>query len=75
MWGYILLAVAVFCWGTNFVPVKKFDAGDGVFFQWIMCTAIWIAGLIVNVVRGHHAKFQPWAMLGGFLWATGEETF
>jgi len=39
-----------------------------------MCTAIWIAGLIVNIVRMHTAKFQPWAMLGGFLWATGNMT-
>jgi len=41
-----------------------------VFYQWIMCSAIWIAGLIVNCIQ-HFPPFQPLAMLGGFLWCTG----
>ncbi len=69
--GYAALAIAVLFWGTNFVPVKKFDAGDGVFFQWVMCCAIWVAGLIVNIIRHQTARFEPFAMLGGILWATG----
>lgn len=27
--GYIASAVAVLCYGTNFIPVKKFETGDG----------------------------------------------
>jgi len=60
----------VICFGSNFVPVKKFDTGDGVFYQWIMCSAVWIAGMIVNAARNFPA-FEPFAMLGGVLWCTG----
>jgi len=58
------------CFGSNFVPVKKFETGDGVFFQWILCCAIWLSGMVVNIARGF-PQFQPFAMLGGFLWCTG----
>jgi glucose uptake protein GlcU len=68
--GFICAGVAVVCFGSNFVPVKKFETGDGMFFQWVMCTAIWIAGFAVNIYQGF-PEFQPLAMLGGFLWCTG----
>jgi len=71
--GYICVAIAVLMFGSNFVPVKKFKTGDGVFFQWILCCAIWIAGFVVNVARGF-PPFKPFAMLGGFLWCTGNMT-
>jgi len=56
--------------GSNFIPVKKFHSGDGVFYQWIMCSAIWACGFIVFVFR-NFPPFQPLSMLGGFLWCTG----
>jgi len=68
--GFLCAAIAVAFFGSNFVPVKKYEAGDGLFFQWIMCTAIWISGFIVNAAQGF-PPFQPLAMLGGFLWCTG----
>jgi len=68
--GFVCAAIAVVCFGSNFVPVKKFETGDGMFFQWIMCTAIWVSGFLVNVARGF-PPFQPLAMLGGFLWCSG----
>lgn len=34
--GFIAAAVAIVCFGSNFVPIKKFETGDGVFFQWYM---------------------------------------
>ncbi|XP_077156129.1 transmembrane protein 144 isoform X2 [Paroedura picta] len=71
--GFTSSAVAVFLFGSNFVPVKKFDTGDGMFFQWILCTSIWIVSLIVNLIQ-NCPKFWPLAMLGGFLWATGNVT-
>jgi glucose uptake protein GlcU len=40
------------------------------FFQWIMCSAIWMVGLIVQISRGS-PRFEPFAMLGGALWCTG----
>uniref|UniRef100_A0A1W7RCG4 Transmembrane protein 144 n=1 Tax=Agkistrodon contortrix contortrix TaxID=8713 RepID=A0A1W7RCG4_AGKCO len=71
--GFISSAVAVVLFGSNFVPVKKFDTGDGMFFQWILCAAIWIVSLIVNLIQ-NSPKFWPLAMVGGFLWATGNVT-
>ncbi|XP_048449258.1 transmembrane protein 144-like, partial [Rhincodon typus] len=67
--GFIACAVAVVFFGSNFVPVKKFDTGDGMFFQWILCAAIWIVSLAVNLIL-KCPEFWPLAMLGGFLWAT-----
>ncbi|XP_063165713.1 transmembrane protein 144 isoform X2 [Candoia aspera] len=71
--GFTSSAVAVVLFGTNFVPVKKFDTGDGMFFQWILCAAIWIVSLIVNLIQ-NSPRFWPLAMVGGFLWATGNVT-
>eukprot|EP01119_Soliformovum_irregulare_P011423 TRINITY_DN2853_c0_g1_i1.p1 TRINITY_DN2853_c0_g1~~TRINITY_DN2853_c0_g1_i1.p1 ORF type:complete len:360 (+),score=72.67 TRINITY_DN2853_c0_g1_i1:268-1347(+) len=77
--GFGAVGVAVLCFGSNFIPIKKFETGDGVFFQWILCITIWIAGLIVQCTTYSEeriggpgfAPFQPVAMLGGFLWCTG----
>ncbi|KAJ6668736.1 hypothetical protein lerEdw1_012219, partial [Lerista edwardsae] len=87
--GFTSSLIAVLLFGTNFVPVKKFDTGDGkhlslnqtavliqkarMFFQWILCSAIWIVALIVNLIQ-NCPKFWSLAMVGGFLWATGNIT-
>ncbi|OWF45138.1 Transmembrane protein 144 [Mizuhopecten yessoensis] len=67
--GYIAVAVAVLCYGTNFAPVKKFETGDGMFFQWIVCSAILLSGIVIQIVR--QSTFYPIVMLGGVLWETG----
>lgn len=71
--GFVCAGISVLLFGSNFVPVKKFETGDGLFFQWVMASAILIVGMIVNVIRGS-PKFHPFAMLGGALWATGNVT-
>ena len=48
--GYVAVAIAVLGFGTNFVPVKRFETGDGIFFQWVMCAAIWCWGLALQLV-------------------------
>jgi len=68
--GYIACGVAVLFFGTNFIPVKQFQTGDGSFFQWLLCSAIFLVGVIVNAARGF-PTFYPLAMLGGWCWATG----
>nr|CAB3267042.1 transmembrane protein 144-like [Phallusia mammillata] len=68
--GYVGAVIAILLFGSNFVPVKKFETGDGIFFQWVLCTAIWISGLVTNCIQ-NFPTFYPLAMLGGFLWATG----
>lgn len=42
------------------------------FFQWILCAAIWIVSLVVNLIQ-KCPQFWPLAMLGGFVWATGNK--
>jgi len=70
--GFLCVAIAGVCFGSNFVPVKWYSkqVGDGLFFQWIFCSAVWCAGFIVYASRGF-PQFEPLAMLGGFLWCTG----
>lgn len=68
--GFVTAFIAVFFYGTNFAPVKKFDTGDGMFFQWVLCSAIMVTGIIVQLAR-NSPKFYPIVMLGGFLWETG----
>lgn len=68
--GFIGAAVAAVFFGSNFVPVKKYDVADGVFFQLFLGIGIFIVGVVVNGIQ-EAPKFHPFAMLGGVLWATG----
>ncbi|XP_023579467.1 transmembrane protein 144 isoform X2 [Octodon degus] len=68
--GYISSFVAILLFGSNFAPLKKYDTGDGMFLQWVLCAAIWIVALVVNLIL-HCPRFWPFAMLGGCIWATG----
>lgn len=49
-----------------------FDFSTGMFFQWILCASIWIVSLVVNLIQ-NCPRFWPLAMVGGFVWATGED--
>ncbi len=62
--------IAVVFFGSNFVPVKTVETGDGVFFSWVLCSGIFFVGIVVNFVEGF-PPFEPWAMLGGAIWCTG----
>uniref|UniRef100_A0A915CK06 Transmembrane protein 144 n=1 Tax=Parascaris univalens TaxID=6257 RepID=A0A915CK06_PARUN len=66
-------AISAVFFGSMFVPLKREDAGDGMFTQWVMGAAIFFVGMIVNAFEGF-PTFHPLAMLGGALWATGNIT-
>lgn len=68
--GLIGVCVSIFFLGSNFLPIKKYKTGDGMFFQLMLTTGIWVVGFCVNAARGF-PKFYPLPMLGGFLWTTG----
>uniref|UniRef100_A0A3B4D976 Transmembrane protein 144a n=1 Tax=Pygocentrus nattereri TaxID=42514 RepID=A0A3B4D976_PYGNA len=72
-YGFVSCAVSVLFYGSNFVPVKKIDTGDGMFFQWVLCAAVWTVSLVANIIL-RSPKFWPLAMLGGAIWATGNIT-
>lgn len=68
--GYLGAFSAVVLFGSNFLPVKTTDSGDGMFFQFMMCCGIWTVGLCVNIIRGSPVLY-PLAMLGGLIWCSG----
>jgi len=68
--GYICCVLAGILFGSNYVPVKKYKTGNGIYYQWVLCSAVWFAGFVVNCVQ-NFPPFQPLAMLGGALWTTG----
>lgn len=68
--GYLCVFIAVICFGSNFIPLKRIVIGDGIFFQFIMCNAIFMTAIPVLIIQ----SFPPihgLAFLGGFLWCTG----
>ncbi|XP_014786458.1 transmembrane protein 144 isoform X2 [Octopus bimaculoides] len=67
--GYISSAISVIFYGSNFVPVKQYETGDGMFFQWVLSSGIFLVGLIINIYN--QSVFYPLAMVGGVIWATG----
>ncbi|KJE90438.1 transmembrane protein [Capsaspora owczarzaki ATCC 30864] len=71
--GFGAVTASVFLWGSNFVPLKRFESGDGLFFQWVLCSFIFMTGIVVNLIQGS-PEFHPFAMIGGLLWTTGNIT-
>uniref|UniRef100_A0A7E4USN9 EamA domain-containing protein n=1 Tax=Panagrellus redivivus TaxID=6233 RepID=A0A7E4USN9_PANRE len=66
----IQLFLAVFIFGSMFVPIKQFDAGDGFYSQWIMSISILLVGFGIFAYQ-QFTQFYPLAMLGGAFWAMG----
>lgn len=62
--GFIGCIVASLFFGSNFVPVKQFSAGDGVFFQFVYCVAVYVVGLIVDLILNNQ-RFYPLVLIGG----------
>jgi len=69
-WGYIGAAVASVFFGSNYVPVKGYNVGNGISFQWFMCSGILIVGFITMAITGE-VYFDWRAILGGGAWAFG----
>jgi len=49
-WGYVEVLIASVFFGSNFVPVKRYETYDGMFYQWVMCSAIWMTGLFIQLL-------------------------
>lgn len=62
--GFIGCLVASLFFGSNFVPVKQFSAGDGVFFQFVYCVTVYIIGLIVDLILNNQRTY-PLVLIGG----------
>ncbi|VDO21455.1 unnamed protein product [Haemonchus placei] len=71
--GLAACGVSSVFFGSMFVPIRRYDAGDGMFAQWVMSTAILMIGFIVFCLQGFPG-FYPLAMLGGAFWSIGNST-
>jgi glucose uptake protein GlcU len=77
--GLLWCAVAGVGFGVNFLPVKKVDVGDGVFFSFCMSIGIMSVGLFASFAGATQESlafktmpaFEPYAMLGGASWMLG----
>jgi len=77
--GLVYCVVAGVGFGTNFLPVKKIEAGDGIFFSFCMSIGIMIVGLVASFAAQTDESdafkdlptFQPYAVLGGATWMIG----
>jgi hypothetical protein len=68
--GYILLLAASFFYGSCLLPVKKYDIGDALFFQLLMCISAWTVGFVVTGVkqmRMEIVQYSTWPIIGGIL--------
>lgn len=79
--GIAFAAASVVLFGVFAVPTKSSRVGDGMFFQWVMCSAILVCGIVAWMVQcgvGHNAaissyastcpQFEPVSSLGGAIW-------
>jgi glucose uptake protein GlcU len=69
------LAAIVVCCRAAVIPTKIYKTGDGMFFQWVLCSAILMSGIVLFMIQcstsGQCPAFEPLAALGGFIWCTG----
>ncbi|CAF0841464.1 unnamed protein product [Adineta ricciae] len=68
--GFVGCIIASVFFGSNLLPVKQFSVGDGFFFQFIYCVAVWLVGLILDLILNNQ-RFYPLVLVGGVLWTTG----
>lgn len=71
--GHLCCAVAGVGFAVNYLPVKKFDTGDGIFFCAAMSIGILSVGLWTGMflTSDGFPAFEPLAALGGALWMLG----
>lgn len=62
--GFVGCLVASVFFGLNLLPVKQFSAGDGFFFQFVFCVAVWLVGLILDRILDNQ-RFYPLVLIGG----------
>ena len=66
----LLILLPAFLLGINYVLLKRYNKGDGVFFQWLVCVGLWMCGLVVNIVQSPD-QFYVFGIIGGVIWSGG----
>nr|VZI36755.1 unnamed protein product [Spirometra erinaceieuropaei] len=68
--GYAALFCLSIAFGVAYLPVKRFDMGNGLLFQWIVCISIAFCSLVVHFCVGS-PQLRPLSILSGVLFASG----
>lgn len=70
--GLVGAVLGVLCFGSTFVPIKKYKkfAGDGIFAQFLMNFGRFTVGLIILFTRSNRWFYWE-AALGGAIWSIG----
>jgi len=68
--GYLCCLISCLCFGSNYLFAKKVDVRDGMLFTLCLSFGVWCVGALQWLISGLYA-FEPFAMLGGTLWAIG----
>ncbi|KAK6028154.1 hypothetical protein OSTOST_05804, partial [Ostertagia ostertagi] len=66
--GLVSATLATALYGSCYVPVRWFEAGDGMYFQWLMCIGQLLAGVGVLALTGW-PPIYPLALCGGMFFA------
>nr|CDS27228.1 transmembrane protein 144 [Hymenolepis microstoma] len=68
-WGYIAIFALTLAFGTMYIPTKKYDIGNGMIFQWLMCTSLGFCLFAIHVCFGSQ-RIWSLTLLSGILWST-----
>lgn len=70
--GLVGAVLGVLCFGSSFVPIKKYKrfAGDGVFAQFLMNFGRFVVGFIILLTRTNRWFYWE-AAIGGAVWSLG----
>jgi hypothetical protein len=68
--GYLCIFVSCVLWGSQYLAVKHFEIGDGMFFQLFVSIGIFSSSFIVDCIQ-NFPKFYALPILGGFFWTMG----
>ncbi|KAK6755507.1 hypothetical protein RB195_014089 [Necator americanus] len=71
--GLLACVVSSVFFGSMFVALKRCNAGDGIFAQWVTSMAILCVGYVVFWYQ-NFPGFYPLAMLGGLFWTVANST-
>ncbi|KAG7266666.1 hypothetical protein CRUP_028383 [Coryphaenoides rupestris] len=68
--GFLFLGASVVCFGTNNVPLRSLDVGDGIFFQLVFCGTMALEGLLVYLIRGC-PEIWTLSLVSGLMYSMG----
>lgn len=66
--GSFYLTVSSITSGVTYLPLKYYDIGDGLFYQFIVAIGMLSSSLLVDSVRGF-PQFYGLPMIGGVFWS------